>query len=128
MNENPRYIFFKTEYLTEGVGPKGSMGVNLTSLGSMAIDPRHMPYGSLVWLETKLPTKGGDFTGEPSGLLVVAQDTGSAIKGQYRGDLYFGIGDAAGAKAGVMKHQAVWTIFLPIPLAVKAQVLATAVS
>lgn len=128
MNENPRYIFFKTEYLTEGVGPKGSTGVNLTSLGSMAIDPRHMPYGSLVWLETKLPAKGGDFTGEPSGLLVVAQDTGSAIKGQYRGDLYFGIGDAAGAKAGVMKHKAVWTIFLPIPLAVKAQVLAAAVS
>ena len=128
MNENPRYIFFKTEYLTEGVGPKGSTGVNLTSLGSMAIDPRHMPYGSLVWLETKLPAKGGDFSGEPSGLLVVAQDTGSAIKGQYRGDLYFGIGDAAGAKAGVMKHKAVWTIFLPIPLAVKTQILATAVS
>ncbi len=121
MNENPRYVFFKTEELPKSGQPKGAAGVPLTPLGSIAVDDMQTPYGTLVWLETKLPVKGGDFKGKLSGILVVAQDTGGAIKGKYRGDLYFGAGLAAGAKAGVMKHKAAWTLFLPLPLAIQAQ-------
>ncbi len=120
INENPRYIFFKTEYVRDGIGPKGAMGAPLTDMGSLAVDPRYHPYGSLVWLETKLPSRPGDYRGVNTGLLVSAQDTGGAIKGPMRGDLYYGAGDEAGAKAGVMKHRAVWTIFLPSALAVRA--------
>ena len=120
MNENPRYIFFKTEAIVGDLGPKGAMRAPLTAMGSMAVDPRYHPYGALVWLRAKLPQFGGDYKGADSGLLVSAQDTGGAIKGPMRGDLYFGAGDEAGARAGVTKHQAVWTIFLPRTLALHA--------
>ena len=89
MNENPRYIFFKTEYVNLGEGPKGAAGVPLTSMGSLAIDPRYHPYGALIWLEGKFPARAGDYIGEEGGLLVVAQDTGGAIKGSLRGDVFF---------------------------------------
>jgi len=119
MAENPRYIFFKTEYIVPGEGPRGSSGVPLTAMGSMAIEPRYYPYGALIWVEGKFPTKAGDYTGTQSGNLLVAQDMGSAIKGKRRGDVFFGSGNAAGAKAGVMKHRATWTLFLPVALALK---------
>lgn len=121
MNENPRYIFFKTEHLIEGRGPRGAMGVPLTNMGSLAVDPRFHPYGALIWLNTTLPQKADDFIGKPAGALVVAQDTGSAIKGAQRGDMYFGTGLDAGARAGVMKHKADWTYVLPCALAGDAQ-------
>ncbi len=125
MNENPRYIFFKQEALTDKLdnkkGPTGAGGVPLTAMGSLAVDPRFIPYGTLIWLEVNLPQNGGDFTGAASGLLVVAQDTGSAINGARRGDLYFGEGNVAGGKAGVMKHKAQWTILLPTALAFRAK-------
>jgi membrane-bound lytic murein transglycosylase A len=119
MNDNPRYIFFKTESLQDGKGPKGSMGAPLTAMGSMAIDPRYNPYGALVWLRVKLPQRNGDYTAKETGVLVSTQDTGGDIKGRQRGDLYFGAGHDAGEKAGVMKHQAEWTVFLPRALADK---------
>jgi peptidoglycan lytic transglycosylase A len=119
MAENPRYIFFKTEYIVPGVGPRGSSGVTLTAMGSIAIEPKYYPYGALIWVEGKFPTKAGDYTGTQSGKLLVAQDMGGAIKGKKRGDVFFGSGDAAGAKAGVMKHRATWTLFLPVALALK---------
>ncbi|PHR91606.1 MAG: lytic murein transglycosylase [Robiginitomaculum sp.] len=121
MNENPRYIFFKTEHLIEGLGPRGAMGVPLTNMGSLAVDPRFHPYGALIWLNTTLPQKADDFIGKPAGALVVAQDTGSAIKGAKRGDMYFGAGLDAGARAGVMKHKAGWTYVLPCALAEDVQ-------
>jgi len=117
INENPRYVFFKTEYVVEGEGPKGAAGLALTSMGSLAIDPQYHPYGALIWLEGKFPARAGDYIGEDGGRLVVTQDTGGAIKGSLRGDVFFGIGDEAGARAGVMKHQATWTVFLPKALA-----------
>ncbi|PHR61205.1 MAG: lytic murein transglycosylase [Robiginitomaculum sp.] len=121
MNENPRYVFFKTEHVRGKLGPKGAFGVPLTAMGSLAIDPRARPYGSLVWLEAKIPQSAGDFIGKQTGLLVVAQDTGGAIKGYRRGDIYFGAGKEAGDKAGVMKHKGVWTILLPTKLARRVQ-------
>ncbi len=117
MNENARYVFFKTEYLTPDEGPKGAIGIPLTAMGSLAVDPKHYPYGAVIWVEGKFPTKGGDYKGEQSGKLFVAQDTGGAIKGHMRGDVFFGSGADAGARAGVMKHQARWTLLLPVELA-----------
>lgn len=117
MNENKRYIFFQEQIIKEGEGPKGAMQVPLTGMGSLAVDPRYHPYGTPVWLTTQLPARAGDYRGQPSGQLVVAQDTGKAIRGAMRGDLYFGSGFDAGARAGVMKHPATWTILLPRDLA-----------
>lgn len=113
MNENPRYIFFVEQAIANDEGPRGAMRVPLTEMGSMAVDPRYHPYGALVWLSTKLPQKGGDFKGRQESLLVSVQDTGNAIRGPLRGDLFFGSGDKAGNKAGVMKHRAAWTILVP---------------
>lgn len=117
MNENKRYIFFKEQVIKQGEGPKGAMQVPLTAMGSLAVDPRYHPYGTPVWLTTHLPTRGGDYRGQQTGQLVIAQDTGKAIRGAMRGDLYFGSGFDAGERAGVMKHPATWTVLLPRELA-----------
>jgi membrane-bound lytic murein transglycosylase A len=113
MNENSRYIYFTEQAIRDGEGPQGAMRVPLTGMGAIAVDPRYHPYGSLAWLETTLPTAPGDYRGVPTGLLVTAQDTGSAIKGPLRADLFFGSGDDAGARAGVQKHAVRWTLILP---------------
>jgi len=113
MNENPRYIYFAEQSIRSGEGPQGAMRVPLTAMGAIAVDPRYHPYGSLYWLETTLPTRPGDYRGKATGLLVAAQDTGSAIKGPLRADLFFGSGDAAGEFAGVQKHPVRWTLLLP---------------
>ena len=119
MNENPRYIFFTEQKIAKGEGPRGAMRVPLTGMGSMAVDPRYHPYGTLAWLETTLPQKPGDFKGKKSGVLVSVQDTGKAIRGPLRGDLFFGSGDEAGDKAGVMKHPVRWTVLVPKAIAPK---------
>jgi len=117
MNENPRYIYFKEQAIIDGEGPLGAMRVPLTAHGSMAVDPRYHPYGVPYFLTVKLPQKPGDYKGTKGGRLVIAQDTGKAIRGAFRGDLYFGSGKAAGALAGIMKHRAEWVILLPRDLA-----------
>ncbi len=117
MNENPRYIFFTEQKIEPGEGPRGAMRVPLTPMASIAVDPRAHPYGSLVWMNTKLPTRARDYRGQDTGLLVVAQDTGSAIRGSLRGDLFFGSGFEPGARAGVMKHPVRWTVLVPKHLA-----------
>lgn len=119
MNENPRYIYFTEQSIRPGEGPQGAMRVPLTAMGAIAVDPRYHPYGSLFWLETTLPTRPGDYRGKGTGLLVAAQDTGSAIKGPLRADLFFGSGDKAGSLAGVQKHPVRWTLLLPKHITVK---------
>ncbi|MEP6342727.1 MAG: MltA domain-containing protein [Maricaulaceae bacterium] len=113
MEENERYIYFGLEEVDSDEGPKGSFTVPLTSMASMAIDPKARPYGVPVWLQTTLPQHSGDFVGSPQSLLVIAQDSGTAIKGKARGDLFFGSGDEAGELAGVMKHDVTMTHLLP---------------
>lgn len=113
INENPRYIFFSEQKIFAGEGPRGAMRVPLTTMGSVAVDPRYHPYGSLVWMDTTLPQAPRDYVGARTPLLVVAQDTGSAIRGPLRGDLFFGSGSVAGSYAGVMKHPVRWTILVP---------------
>ncbi len=117
MNENPRYIYFAEQAIASNEGPRGAMQVPLTDMGSIAVDPLYHPYGTLVWLDTTIPRKPGDYKGKRTGLLVSAQDTGSAIKGPLRADLFFGSGKEAGNKAGVMKHPARWTILVPRAIA-----------
>jgi len=117
MNENKRYIFFVEQKIELGEGPNGAMRVPLTAMGSMAVDPRYHPYGALIWLGVKLPMQPGDYRGTQQGVLLSAQDTGKAIRGPLRGDIYFGSGKLAGELAGVMKHKGVWSVFLPKALA-----------
>ncbi len=113
MNENQRYIFFRAQELVPGEGPDGGMRVPLTDMGSLAVDTSHHPYGVPIWLTVKLPQEGGDYKGLETGQLLIAQDTGKAIRGPFRGDVYFGSGFEAGELAGVMKHQGQWTVLIP---------------
>lgn len=119
MNENPRYIFFKEEAIVPGEGPVGAMQVPLTAMGSVAVDPNFHPYGAPIFIYVKTPQVAGDYRGVEAGHILVAQDTGKAIKGAMRGDVYFGTGADAGARAGVMKHRGSWTVLLPISLATR---------
>jgi len=93
---NPRVIFFKEDPLSEAdalVGPKGAQGVPLTPGRSIAVDPGSIPYGAPVWLASH---------GAQTSLqrLVVAQDTGSAIRGAVRADYFAGWGQEAADLAG----------------------------
>ncbi|MCW5773570.1 MAG: MltA domain-containing protein [Rhodospirillaceae bacterium] len=107
MRENPRYIFFREN--ADGDGPKGQSGVSLTPMASLAVDPAFMPMGLPLWLDAHAPAAPA----QPLRLLVIAQDTGSAIKGAVRGDLYWGSGEAALAQAGRMASRGAYYLFLP---------------
>ncbi len=104
MQENPRYVFFRW---IEGDGPVGAQGVPLTAGRSLAVDPAYLGYGMPVFLETTYSD------GRPLNRLMVAQDTGGAIKGAVRGDLFWGTGAPALAIAGGMKQKGRYYIFLP---------------
>lgn len=113
MRSNPSYVFFR---MVDGDGPIGAQGVPLTALRSLAVDPYYVPYSVPIWLDTSDPTSGGS----PLRLLAVAQDTGGAIRGPVRGDLYCGSGDVAGRRAGLMKQEGRWFLLLPRAAAVSS--------
>jgi membrane-bound lytic murein transglycosylase A len=98
---NPRYIFFKLDP-DDGGDPAGAAGIPLPARRAIAVDPAHWRYGDLVWISAD----GGNLSGARGSYqgLVVALDTGSAIRGPVRADLYMGRGDAAGAEAGAVRH------------------------
>jgi membrane-bound lytic murein transglycosylase A len=96
--------------LDDGDGPIGTLGAPLTPGRSLAVDPAHIPLGSLVWLAWRDPTSG-----EEQARLVVAMDTGGAIRGPARGDLFTGWGEAAGEAAGRMRETVRVFVFAPIP-------------
>lgn len=98
---NPRYIFFRLDPDDDG-HPPGAAGVPLTERRAIAVDPSHWRYGELVWLEAD----GGNLRGATASYrgMAMALDTGSAIRGPVRADLYMGRGDAAGAEAGTVRH------------------------
>ena len=98
---NPRYIFFKLDP-DDGGDPSGAAGIPLPARRAIAVDPTHWRYGDLVWISAD----GGNLAGARGSYqgLVVALDTGSAIRGPVRADLYMGRGDAAGAEAGAVRH------------------------
>jgi membrane-bound lytic murein transglycosylase A len=109
MRRNSRFVFFRW---IEGDGPIGSQGVALTPGRSLAVDPAFVPLGVPVFLDTTWPASE-----RPLRRLVVAQDTGSAIKGPLRGDLFWGAGEPALAQAGRMKQRGAVYILLPMPVA-----------
>jgi membrane-bound lytic murein transglycosylase A len=100
LDSNPSVVFFRESPLEDAsVGPKGSLGVPLTAGRSIAVDAKFLPLGAPMFLATTTPD-----TGAPLQRLVVAQDTGGAIAGPVRADLFFGFGAAAGELAGRMKN------------------------
>lgn len=107
LNVNPSYIFFRNiGDLPAEKGPIGAMGRSITSLRSVAIDPAYTPLGAPVWIE-----KDGN---TPIRRLMVAQDTGGAIKGAQRADIFFGTGAQAGEAAGTVKDGGRMIVLLPI--------------
>ncbi len=110
MNKNPSYIFF---HELKGPGPLGSLGVPLTAGRSLAIDRRHLPLGTPFWLDTTAPNPDPDRPDDVVRRLMVAQDTGGAIRGALRGDVFWGHGRDAAAVAGRMKHRGRLTLLLP---------------
>ncbi|WP_211467913.1 murein transglycosylase A [Collimonas silvisoli] len=109
LNANPSYVFFKEEKVADpSKGPKGAQGVPLTPLRSIAVDPQFVPLGTPVFLATTQPNNN-----VPLQQLVVAQDTGGAIKGAVRADFFWGFGNEAGDKAGKMKQRGMMWLLLP---------------
>lgn len=109
--ENRSYIFFReVTGVGEHEGPVGAAGLPLTAGRSLAVDPAHVPYGALVFVGSDLTDPG---TGTPFRRLMVADDTGSAIRGPARGDIFVGSGEAAGAIAGEIRHAAKFTVLVP---------------
>lgn len=107
LDHNPRYIFFRE--LPAGLsGPLGALGVPLTARRSIAVDPRHVPLGAPVFLSTTWP-----LSSRPLNQLVMAQDTGSAIRGAVRADYFWGYGEDAGREAGRMKQALRMWLLLP---------------
>jgi len=97
LNQNPSYIFFRE--LPASGGPRGAMGVPLEAGYSIAVDPLYVPLGAPVYLATTYP-----LSPEPLERLVVAQDTGGAIRGAVRADFFWGTGAEAGVLAGRMRQ------------------------
>jgi membrane-bound lytic murein transglycosylase A len=104
---NPSYVFFRE--LPNGLsGPLGALGVPLTGGRSIAVDPRFIPLGAPVFLATTQPNSP-----RPLNRLVMAQDTGSAIRGGVRADFSWGFGAKAGELAGRMKQRGRMWVLLP---------------
>jgi membrane-bound lytic murein transglycosylase A len=120
LNLNTSYVFFR-ELL--GGGPLGAQGVALTPGRSVAVDRTELPLGALLWIDSSVP---GLEPGQPDrslSRLVVAQDTGGAIRGPVRIDLFWGSGAEAESLAGRMKH--LGRVWLLLPSAVAERLLAS---
>jgi peptidoglycan lytic transglycosylase A len=114
MWENRSYVFFRIVSLADPeLGPPGAQQVHLTPLRSLAVDRSLWALGTPMWIDTELPPIAG---AAPVRRLAIAQDTGSAIKGAARADLFFGFGGDAAERAGHMKSKG--RLFALLPLAV----------
>jgi membrane-bound lytic murein transglycosylase A len=112
LDQNASYIFFSVEPLDDAaLGARGTQGVPLTAQASIAVDPSAHPLGIPIWLETTAPMGGENET--EFHRLLIAQDTGGAINGALRGDIYWGVGQAAGEIAGRMRSTGTLAVFLP---------------
>ena len=111
MQQNRSYIFFRTvDHPRPVLGPVAAAGVPLTAMRSLAVDHRLHTFGTPVFVETRNPLPNHR---APFASLMIAQDTGSAIVGPARGDLFIGSGDHAGEIAGSIKHPARFIVLLP---------------
>lgn len=107
---NPSYVFFR-EISTRNPedGPLGAMNRSITTMRTIAVDPEFTPLGAPVWIE-----KDGQ---APLRRLMIAQDTGSAIRGAQRADIFYGTGEAAGLEAGRIRDPGRMIVLLPIEIA-----------
>ena len=104
---NPSFVFFReVSEVPAAEGPLGAMNRSVTPMRTIAVDPAYVPLGAPVWVE-----RGGQ---RGFRRLMVAQDTGSAIKGAQRADIFFGTGTEAGRRAGAVKDPGRMVILLPI--------------
>ncbi len=107
LRQNANYVFFReVSRVAADKGPLGAMNRSITTMRSVAVDPKFTPLGAPVWIE-----KDGE---TPLRRLMIAQDTGSAIKGPQRADIFFGTGEDAGQEAGRLKDSGRMIILLPI--------------
>jgi membrane-bound lytic murein transglycosylase A len=112
MQENRSYVFFRIDDSADRrSGPIGGAGCALTPFRSIAVDRSLWSYGLPFWIATRIPWEGETET--DFGRLMIAQDTGSAILGPARADLFFGAGAGAGSLAGRVRHRADFTVLLP---------------
>jgi membrane-bound lytic murein transglycosylase A len=115
LRHNPSFVFFReVSHVPADKGPLGAMNRSVTDMRTIAVDPAFTPLGAPVWIE-----KDG---ANPIRRLMIAQDTGSAIKGAQRADIFFGTGDAAGRAAGQLKDPGRMIVLMPIQ---RAYALAT---
>ncbi len=107
LRHNDSFVFFReVSRVPAHKGPLGAMNRSITAMRSVAVDPKFTPLGAPVWVEK-------DGAG-PLRRLMIAQDTGSAIKGAQRADIFFGTGDEAGKAAGTLKDPGRMVVLLPI--------------
>lgn len=107
---NPSYVFFRRVDISDpALGPLGAMNRSITPLRTIAVDPEFTPLGAPVWIE-----KAG---AGPMRRLMIAQDTGGAIRGAQRADIFFGFGDIAGEAAGEIRDPGRMMVLLPIEMA-----------
>jgi membrane-bound lytic murein transglycosylase A len=110
LNENPSYVFFREVTPDPAAlidGPIGTLGVPLAAGRAIAVDPRSIPLGAPVFLSTTWP-----LSTRPLSRLVLAQDTGGAIRGALRVDFFWGFGEAAAREAGRMKQEGrLWVLW-----------------
>ncbi len=113
MQRNASYVFFcLAEDVDPTLGPIGGAGIALTPLRSIAVDRALWSYGLPFWIEANLPWESDDVS--PFRRLMVAHDTGSAIVGPARADIFFGAGDAAGTRAGAIRHRGALVVLAPL--------------
>lgn len=106
---NKSYIFFE-ELARDAASAKGARGINLTAGRSLAVDASYHPLGLPIFIDVPdLQTQ----TAPAHRRLMIAQDVGSGIRGPERGDIYFGTGDVAGARAGTTKHAGTMYVLIP---------------
>ena len=107
LRHNPSYVFFREVNIDDpSDGPLGAMNRSITPLRTIAIDPDYTPLGAPVWIE-----KLGE---DPLNRLMIAQDTGGAIQGPQRADVFYGTGDQAGRNAGRVRDAGRMIVLLPI--------------
>ncbi|MBI1980807.1 MAG: MltA domain-containing protein [Methylocystis sp.] len=112
MQENRSYVFFQIDGSAQrSIGPIGGHGAPLTPFRSIAVDRSIWCYGLPFWIAARIPWQGQAET--EFRRLMIAQDTGSAIIGPARADLFFGAGEAAGRRAGDVRHAAQMIVLLP---------------
>jgi membrane-bound lytic murein transglycosylase A len=116
MWENQSFIFLREIQLEDPrLGALGAQHVQLTPRRSLAIDRSQWMLGTPIWIDIEVPS--GEEGTLPFRQLLIAQDTGSAIRGLARGDIFWGFGEQAGRIAGYMKSAGQMTVLLPIHVA-----------